>query len=338
MSEFTISDLKPLSLIQIRDRLGDSFFERAVSFWKRTQKVTSTSGTWSGLMKMKSWSDLYSKLESSDLVGIRSCLENGYLVDMPHGVDFYGIVDGSSYSILSNLYRHNLESLAVASGFVRQFNPEQPSSCSFSIMELDSYLRSKFSVSVRHGPIPNIYGCDTCDGMIVGYKSSEAAITAIQVATASVENPEIVEIGSGFGFTAMAMSGFAKKIHTVDLPLMSVAQAFFMSCGLGESKVSFDGEWDSKVVVHGCVKPILENVDVFVNQNSLPEFDSKSANELMKWVAKVSNKESVFCSFNHESPVENQLLVSDLMRGWNLQSRTPSWHRQGYVDQVFRKA
>lgn len=152
----------------------------------------------------------------------------------------------------------------------------------------------------------------------------------------------VLEIGAGLGYGAWYARQLGVTDYTiVDLPLTSVAQAYFLGRMLGPDAVVLEGESDEPLTAHDKIKiltPALlddpgTRFDLVVNVNSLTEVGHALAIEYARHIAALA---PTFLSINHEVDV---FTVNELFAGNPDVSidRFPYWLRNGFVEEVIRK-
>lgn len=84
-----------------------------------------------------------------------------------------------------------------------------------------------------------------------------------------------------------------------------------------------------------------ENIDVIINENSLPEMSEQSVENYLRFAR--NNGSGIFFSYNHEAyaPVNGipQILVPEIVDrvgGFKRLSRSKSWVRDSYVEEVYK--
>ena len=97
--------------------------------------------------------------------------------------------------------------------------------------------------------IPNPFesenGLDSSRG-VISYRVPQALYQAwrIKKLLKGIQNPKVLEIGAGLGRTAFYANELGIKDYTiVDLPITTVAQAYFLGRTLGEKNICLGGEY-----------------------------------------------------------------------------------------------
>jgi len=152
----------------------------------------------------------------------------------------------------------------------------------------------------------------------------------------------VMEIGAGLGYSAWYARQIGIKDYTiVDLPLTSVAQAYFLGRMLGPDAVVLEGESNAPLTAHDRIKiltpALLEDAqsrfDLIVNVNSLTEVGHTLAIEYARRIGALA---PTFLSINHEVDV---FTVNELFAESSDVSidRFPYWLRNGFVEEVMRR-
>lgn len=152
----------------------------------------------------------------------------------------------------------------------------------------------------------------------------------------------VLEIGAGLGYGTLYARQLGVTDYTIaDLPLTSVAHAYFLGRMLGPDAVVLEGESDAPLAAHDKVKiltPALlddprSRFDLVVNVNSLTEVGHGLAIEYARHIAELA---PTFLSINHEA---NVFTVNELFAGNTDLSidRFPYWLRNGFVEEVIRR-
>jgi hypothetical protein len=220
------------------------------------------------------------------------------------------------------------------------------------IDELVSKINNKSSGLLGFPEIGSPYGLIS-KGTLITMDSPEHTYVALRIKEEISKYlkgiPNIVEIGGGFGGMALRLLQLLKmnvKSYTViDLPEINGLQGYFLSKALGVDKISLYGETNEGAVVH--ILPTFtinscRNVDLLINQNSLPEMSQQVVEEYILWSKQNLTTNGIFYSYNQEaySPVNNipQILVPEVIAsigGFERMSRNFSWLHAGYVEEVY---
>lgn len=174
------------------------------------------------------------------------------------------------------------------------------------------------------------------------------------------DSPHIVEIGAGYGGTAYWLLKLRRDVASytiIDLPLINVLQGYFLARAFGGANVSLYGEDASGDNATSATPPpplisVRPNhsldalgdteVDVLVNENSMPEMPHHVVESYLAWAKQ--RVSGIFYSYNHEaySPFDNvpQVLVPEVLErvgGFKRLSRNYSWVRRGYVEEIYAR-
>lgn len=190
-------------------------------------------------------------------------------------------------------------------------------------------------------PFANEHGVGSSRG-VISYRVPQALYQAwrIKQLVDGIQNPRVLEIGAGLGRTAFYAYELGIKDYTiVDLPISTVAQAYYLGRTLGEENIHLDGElFDDgsnrvKIITPDTFLAESKTYDLVLNVDSLPEMDFHVAQAYWE---KIKASTNIFLSINHEvnSFRVRDLLVKDL-NSLNVQ-RGLYWMRKGYVEELIR--
>lgn len=110
----------------------------------------------------------------------------------------------------------------------------------------------------------------------------------------------VVEIGAGLGRTAFYARKFGLRNYTiVDLPMSSVAQAYFLGRTLGDDAVRLFGEEGSGISIlpPSAFLAAQDRYDLVLNVDSLTELDPRTAKA---YCMAIRDRSGVLLSINHE--------------------------------------
>jgi hypothetical protein len=161
-----------------------------------------------------------------------------------------------------------------------------------------------------------------------------------------------LEIGGGVGFLGYfcASNGIVRDYTIIDLPLVNLLQGYLLLRSDVADRVELFGEssqatTDSprlRVFPDIAIGKLADkSVTMAINQDSFPEMDHNTMTRYLGEIVRIA--ESHLLSINHESAQQ----VSDTFShgcvhtaaktvpGLEQLSRTPSWLRPGYVEEVF---
>ena len=190
-------------------------------------------------------------------------------------------------------------------------------------------------------PFVDEYGVDSSRG-VISYRVPQALYQAwrIKQLVDGIQSPRVLEIGAGLGRTAFYVFELGIKDYTiVDLPITTVAQAYYLGRTLGEENIHLDGEqFDDgpnrvKIVAPETFLAESKTYDLVLNVDSLAEMDFRVAQAYWE---KIKASTNIFLSINHEANSfrVRDLLVKDL-NSLNVQ-RGLYWMRKGYVEELIR--
>jgi hypothetical protein len=190
-------------------------------------------------------------------------------------------------------------------------------------------------------PFVGEYGVDSSRG-VISYRVPQALYQAwrIKQLLDGIQSPRVLEIGAGLGRTAFYVFELGIKDYTiVDLPITTVAQAYYLGRTLGEENIHLDGEqFDDgpnrvKIVAPETFLAESKTYDLVLNVDSLVEMDFRVAQAYWE---KIKASTNIFLSINHEANSfrVRDLLVKDL-NSLNVQ-RGLYWMRKGYVEELIR--
>ena len=190
-------------------------------------------------------------------------------------------------------------------------------------------------------PFANEHGVGSSRG-VISYRVPQALYQAYRIKKLvyGIQNPRILEIGAGLGRTAFYANELGIKDYTiVDLPISTVAQAYFLGRVLGKENICLDGERSDddqnriKIVVPETFLAENKTYDLVLNVDSLTEMDFNVAQAYWE---KIRKSTDTFLSINHEA---NKFRVRDLI-AQDLNSldvhRGLYWMRPGYTEELIR--
>lgn len=190
-------------------------------------------------------------------------------------------------------------------------------------------------------PFESEYGLGSSRG-VISYRVPQALYQAwrIKQLLKGIQNPRVLEIGAGLGRTAFYANELGIKDYTiVDLPITTVAQAYFLGRALGEENIclggeQFDGDQNRvKIVAPEIFLAEDKTYDLILNVDSLTEMDFDVAQSYWN---KIKVSTNIFLSINHEA---NKFRVRDLfVEDLNslIVHRGLYWMRKGYVEELIQ--
>jgi SAM-dependent methyltransferase len=190
-------------------------------------------------------------------------------------------------------------------------------------------------------PFTNEHGVGSSRG-VISYRVPQALYQAwrIKQLLDGIQNPRVLEIGAGLGRTSFYANELGIKDYTiVDLPITTVAQAYFLGRTLGEENICLDGEQfadaqnRAKIVLPETFLAESKTYDLVLNVDSLTEMDFSVA---QAYWDKIKISTNTFLSINHEA---HKFRVRDLLFE-DLHSlvvhRGLYWMREGYAEELIR--
>jgi hypothetical protein len=190
-------------------------------------------------------------------------------------------------------------------------------------------------------PFPDEYGLGSSRG-VISYRVPQALYQAwrIKQLVGGTQNPRILEIGAGLGRTAFYAHELGIKDYTiVDLPISTMAQAYYLGRTLGNENIHLDGEQLSdnsnmiKIITPHTFFDENKKYDLILNVDSLSELDFSVA---QAYWDKIKVSTNTFLSINHET---NKFRVRDLLvEDLNslIVNRGLYWMRRGYAEELIR--
>lgn len=217
-------------------------------------------------------------------------------------------------------------------------------------------IEAKLGISITFPYIGSPYGIKNNEGVVMlespDYIYVSKRITEIisQLKT----SVSIVEIGAGFGGTAYWLLRLAessiREYAIIDLPIVNVLQGYFLAKAFGAERINLYGEHNKEALINIMPTYAIEsckNVDVLINENSMPEMSRRSAEGYIKWACTNLKDSGIFYSYNQENKHPyfdnsgNQLCVYEIVQatGKNLKriSRNYSWVRHGWVEEIYKR-
>jgi hypothetical protein len=160
-----------------------------------------------------------------------------------------------------------------------------------------------------------------------------------------VEETRILEIGGGAGYTAywLYQLGF-RNIFMVDIPSVAACQAYQLAANIGAENISLPHENQEAAVKFISIEQIphrVDNFDLVINCDSMPEMDKESLNTYLDFI---SNHARSFYSINQESRGThggvNQHVVRSVIKNeyqgrLTRIDRSKFWLRDGYAEEWY---
>ncbi|MEJ7615974.1 MAG: putative sugar O-methyltransferase [Pyrinomonadaceae bacterium] len=325
-----------------------------------TLDVSKTEGIWSAIINAH-YSPLLSALNQKNAEELAKLLgamfQQKFMLGIASGVLHATGHNRLSEKLWSLKYINSLVSLAEFLGLERAECPEQGVigyAVRDGVDKLISRIEQKLERSIDVPRIGAPHGIEVA-GTLVTSDSPEhiyVAARASQLIDLFLDSdqsncPKVVEIGAGYGGTAYWLLQLNRKISSytiIDLPLVNVLQGYYLSKSLGEDQVSLYGEDRKKIAVlptHAIGVSYDAPFDLLLNENSMPEMPENAIAKYLAWAA--SNCRGLFYSYNQEAyscfDGVPQILVPEVVQligGYQLLTRSPSWLRRGYVEEVYR--
>ena len=190
-------------------------------------------------------------------------------------------------------------------------------------------------------PFENEHGLGSSRG-VISFRVPQALYQAWRVKELlnGVQNSHVLEIGAGLGRTAFYANELGIKNYTiVDLPITTVAQAYYLGRALGEENICLGGEqFDDdqnrvRIITPETFFAEDKTYDLIMNADSLTEMDFEVAQSYWN---KIKVSTNIFLSINHEA---NKFRVRDLFvedSNSLIVQRGLYCMRKGYVEEVIR--
>ncbi|MFX1277216.1 MAG: putative sugar O-methyltransferase [Promethearchaeota archaeon] len=320
---------------------------------------------WTNILKSK-YNILVSAIEKKDPNNLAKILSSLFRQSFVIGIASGSLVTQSFGKIGSRIwslkYLDNLVLLAEYLGVIRTETPEQgivAYGLKDGIGEIVERIEKVLKSSIAFPNLGASYGINVNNSLIT-MESPEHIYVALRLKFAvdtfsnnkTTDDLNIVEIGGGFGGLAYWMHKLKqisfKSYVIIDLPIINVIQGYFLSKILGESKIRFYGESNKESNIFSIMPVQIINsmnnydIDILINENSMPEMPEQSVIDYIRWAK--NNLQGFFFSYNQEAfaPVGGipQILVPEIISregGLKRVSRSPSWLRTGYVEEIYKK-
>jgi SAM-dependent methyltransferase len=237
-------------------------------------------------------------------------------------------------SLHARLVYNELLCLAEATAAIKLWNPETDSEPPLrSVDEVLALLDNALGFPVIFpNPYPEEYGLASSRG-IASLRSIDAIYQAWRIWTLVEKNRDarVLEIGGGLGRVAYYARRFGVRSYTIiDIPLGSVAQAYYLGRTCGDAVIELEGEASAAPIKLKAPAFFLEgqeSYDLVLNSDSFPEIDDETTG---RYAEAIKQRGGRFLSMNHE----HYRLVRDIM-GVAPVYRSPYWIRRGYVEELF---
>lgn len=159
----------------------------------------------------------------------------------------------------------------------------------------------------------------------------------------------VLEIGAGSGgFALVAFSNGVRDYTIIDIPIIGVQSAYFLSKAVGEDILWLDGEPPNPKAAFrwfSCFdyEQARSKYDLIVNVNSLPEMTIENQDCYIRFIHECLSKHGMFYSCNHESNMvlsgtEQSSVRSAINRhgGYKAIYRAPYMIRDGYMEEIYQ--
>lgn len=172
-----------------------------------------------------------------------------------------------------------------------------------------------------------------------------AAYVAFKIRAKFSTNSRILEIGGGSGHVAYWLHKFGfQNIFLVDIPSVATCQAYQLAANIGAENISLANESHEAPVKFISPEQILHRVDNFdlvINCDSMPEMDKESLNGYLNFIA---DHAKTFYSINQESRAAHNGVMQHVVRSVIKQDfgnrlycmdRSKFWLRDGYTEEWY---
>lgn len=347
--------------ILLCQRIIDAY-RKATSDKAKIEK--NTGQMWSQSIKMRC-DKLISVVESLDARELARILASMFREDFVYGLASGSLIENAhsciGRKIWSLKYQDNVVALAEYLSIVRSESNEQGIKA-YALKDGIDALVAKIEIAIGIPmDFPDIgapYGIKA-NNSLVTMEHPEHIYVALRINHAvqnylkdrSKQPLNLVEIGGGFGNLAYWMIKL-KKIDVgsytiIDLPLINVLQSYFLGKAFGALNVKLYDETSNDNAAISILptfvfeKETIRNIDVLINENSMPEMSNEIARNYILYAKKRLN--GIFFSYNHEAYSvvygKPQVLVPEVIEsvgGFRCISRNVSWVRSSYVEEVYR--
>lgn len=325
--------------------LPDEFYQRLSKFYVNQCGSEEVSHIWNDIFNLFHKTLHDSLMSGSDMLQIQ-------LGKIYEGLTLFGVDFALDMFVNSDGYKQKWWDIlkATANNLAIQHidNPEQPVEHPVDLEFTIAGIESALGISLTRMGGGGMFGVDL-NGRFIPHHLVEAAGIAGSVKRYfkhyGIIPKNILELGAGVGNLCLVLKEMFANYHTVDLPIMSVMQAYLLAIHFSPEKIWFAGEPRSDthaIFIHG-IKPseFLASLQfaLAVNQDSLPEIPYKNAAVYAHMIETQLVPGGLFLSINHESSRGDQINVHDLFGITNLSlaHRTLYWGRAGYVEELWRK-
>jgi SAM-dependent methyltransferase len=322
--------------------------KRIITAYQRANQADLGKSMWT-VFFTKYHQPIHQALINGDERTVTEILRNPEISDLFYGFD---ILTKSFHSVFRkkrarNVYAKDcldgLVRFAEAVGAVSMDNPasEFKKRIFWKTEDVLAELDKACTPFSMPNPFTNEHGVGSSRG-VISYRVPQALYQAwrIKQLLDGIQNPRVLEIGAGLGRTSFYANELGIKDYTiVDLPITTVAQAYFLGRTLGEENICLDGEQfadaqnRAKIVLPETFLAESKTYDLVLNVDSLTEMDFSVAKAYWD---KIKISTNTFLSINHEA---NKFRVRDLLFE-DLHSlvvhRGLYWMREGYAEELIR--
>lgn len=318
--------------------VSDSFFDRLIAFYQRQPVAREHfSPVWQGMTDLL-YRPIISALEAGDREALKHLLLTSYETNFAAGLD-WPLADEVKYR---DWFNHELLETAAACGVIPVFNPEQPVvENNFTHEGLLAAVEVVLGGTLSHKGGGGMKALVIGDRLVPG-KLMESARHFMMFKRLLRGSGTFLEIGGGCGFVGYAVHSISTDSYaSVDLPLISVFQAYLLANAIGENAVWLAGEpWsDIRIQIYG-LRDWPKSAAVVLSCNSFPEIPWLVQEQYLAKAAGLLPVGGAFVSVNHESDNGGQRRLFAAMQdfpSFHLETRAKSFGRTGYVQEVWRK-
>jgi hypothetical protein len=324
--------------------LPDDFYKRLSNFYISQRKTEKVSHIWNDIFNMFH-KNMDEALLSADTKAISDQLAKLYegmtvfgvdlAIDMMKNLETYKKIWAKAIKATAN----NLAVLPVE-------NPEQPVDYNFDLETVIVDIEKELGIRLSRMGGGEMFGVQL-NGRFMPHHLIEAAGIGGSIKRYYSNPVRILEIGSGVGNLCLVLSEmFSCHYHIIDLPIMSVIQAYLLAIHFLPDTIWLEGEpfsntHTAKIFIHGLNQSAFFQEQRFhfvINQDSLPEMPLSVAIDYMKMISRQLLPGLCFLSINHESSRGGQINAHKLFNNeqFSLAYRVPYWGREGYVEELYR--
>ena len=335
------------------DDIDRALARRIIAFYGHATQATDPMGQRSALWRRSLDSfqgPLVEALHQRDEAALAGLL-HGFLRDqIVRGIDPGDSYSGRNWRIHSLRLLDSLVSLAEQLGVVATESGQGRGGAALAdgLGPLVARIEERLRIGIGAPEVGGPYGLRSGSGLITmnGPEYVHVAWRLSEAVQRSCNGPvEVVEIGAGFGATALYFLRLADvaRYTMIDLPEIAALQAYYLGKCLGPDSISLYGEPEGAririIPPHGLTE--VGSADIAFNQDSLPEIPAEAAAGYIEWIR--DHVTAIFFSYNHETLLPGgQFAVTSVpglvadVGGFESVSRDLSWSRPGYVEQIYR--